>query len=97
MIKPHGADVLMPLYVADPSARELLFSEASDLTSITNPIIAIFSLPISGIHRSLPFYVHESLYIRAVYWVVNLFIQSAVVYLVILGLQRVRRKLKKLK
>lgn len=35
MIKPHGADVLMPLYVADPSARELLFSEANDLTSIT--------------------------------------------------------------
>lgn len=35
MIKPHGADVLMPLYVADQSARELLFSEANDLTSIT--------------------------------------------------------------
>lgn len=35
MIKPHGADVLMPLYVADPSARELLFSEANDLASIT--------------------------------------------------------------
>ena len=35
MIKPHGADVLMPLYVADPSARELLFNEANDLASIT--------------------------------------------------------------
>ncbi len=34
MIKPHGADVLMPLYVADPSARELLFNEANDLASI---------------------------------------------------------------
>jgi hypothetical protein len=74
-----------------------LTKSKSDLTSITNPIIAIFSLPISGIHRSLPFYVHESLYVRAVYWVVNLFIQSAVVYLVILGFKRTRRKLKKLK
>lgn len=35
MIKPHGADVLMPLYVADSSARESLFNEANDLTSIT--------------------------------------------------------------
>ena len=35
MIKPHGADVLMPLYVADSSARESLFNEANDLTSLT--------------------------------------------------------------
>ena len=35
MIKPHGADVLMPLYVADPSARESLFNEADNLASIT--------------------------------------------------------------
>ena len=35
MIKPHGADVLMPLYVADPSARESLFNEAKNLASIT--------------------------------------------------------------
>jgi sulfate adenylyltransferase len=35
MIKPHGADVLMPLYVADASARESLFAEANNLTSIT--------------------------------------------------------------
>ena len=35
MIKPHGADVLMPLYVADPSARESLFNEANNLASIT--------------------------------------------------------------
>ena len=35
MIKPHGADVLMPLYVADPSERESLFSEANNLASIT--------------------------------------------------------------
>ena len=27
MIKPHGADVLMPLYVADPSARESLLTK----------------------------------------------------------------------
>lgn len=73
-----------------------LTKSKSDLTVVTNPIIAIFSLPISGIHRSLPFYVNESLYVRAVYWIVNLFIQSAVVYLIILGLRRVRRKIKKL-
>ena len=73
-----------------------LTKSKSDLTAVTNPIIAIFSLPISGIHRSLPFYVNESLYVRAVYWVVNLFIQSAVIYLMILGLRRVRRKIKKL-
>lgn len=73
-----------------------LTKSKSDLTSVTNPIIAIFSLPISGIHRSLPFYVNESLYVRAVYWFVNLFIQSAVIYLLILGIKRVRRKIKKL-
>lgn len=73
-----------------------LTKSKSDLTSVTNPIIAIFSLPISGIHRALPFYVNESLYIRAMYWTVNLFIQAAVVYLGVLGFKRVRRKLKKL-
>ncbi|WP_138434686.1 hypothetical protein [Winogradskyella algicola] len=73
-----------------------LTKSKSDLTSVTNPIIAIFSLPISAIHRGLPFYVNESLSVRAVYWIVNLFIQSALVYLGILGLKRVRRKLKKL-
>ncbi|WP_426430840.1 hypothetical protein ACPX19_00395 [Winogradskyella sp. HB-48] len=73
-----------------------LTKSKSGLTSVTNPIITIFSMPINGIHRGLPFYVNESLYVRAVYWVVNLFIQSAVVYLGILGLKRVRRKLKKL-
>lgn len=73
-----------------------LTKSKSDLTSVTNPVIAVFSLPISGIHRSLPFYVNESLYVRAVYWIVNLFIQSAVVYLGVLGFKRVRRKLKKL-
>lgn len=68
----------------------------SDLTSVTNPIISIFSLPISGIHRRLPFYVNESLYVRAIFWIVNLLIQSALLYLLILGFKRVRRKLKKM-
>ncbi|MCT4628411.1 hypothetical protein [Winogradskyella sp.] len=71
-----------------------LTKSESSLTSITNPVITIFSLPINGIHRNLPFYVHESLYIRAMYWVVNLFIQSAVIYLGILSFKRVRKKLK---
>lgn len=73
-----------------------LTKSKSDLTSVTNVVIAIFSLPISGIHRNLPFYVNESLYIRAIFWIVNLFIQSALVYLLILGFKRLRRKLKKL-
>lgn len=34
MIKPHGADMLMPLYVADPEARARLSQEARSLPSI---------------------------------------------------------------
>ena len=35
MIKPHGADSLMPLYVADDNERAALAAEAQTLTAIT--------------------------------------------------------------
>ena len=34
MIKPHGSDVLMPLYVSDDAAREQLLKEAEALPSL---------------------------------------------------------------
>ena len=35
MIKPHGSEQLMPLYVADDSERAALAAEAKNLTAIT--------------------------------------------------------------
>jgi sulfate adenylyltransferase len=34
MIKPHGSEVLKPLYVADESVRQELCKEANSLPSI---------------------------------------------------------------
>ena len=75
-------------------ADVMLTKNDSNLVSVTNPIIELFSLPISLINKYLPFYVRESLYVKALYWIINLFIQSSILYLGWRVFKRVRKKLK---
>ncbi|WP_422105103.1 hypothetical protein [Winogradskyella sp.] len=71
-----------------------LSKNGSNLVVVTDQIIDIFSLPISIVNKSLPFYIRESLYIKALYWIVNLFIQSFIIYMGWRAFRRVRKKLK---
>ena len=75
-------------------ADVMLTKSESGLVSVTNPLIDIFSLPISLINGNLPFYVRESLMVKAVYWIMNLFIQSSLIYLGWRVFKRVKKKLK---
>ncbi len=72
----------------------ILSKSGSDLTSITNPVIEFVSLPIGLINGNLPFYVREPIYIKIVYWVINLLVQTTLVYYFNRGFKRLRRKLK---
>ncbi|WP_299527050.1 hypothetical protein [Winogradskyella sp.] len=67
---------------------------SSSVNEITDKVILIFSFPINLINENLPFYVRESIFIRAIYWLMNLFIQSSVLYLGWLTLKRVLKKMK---
>lgn len=75
-------------------ADVMLTKNDSSLISITNSIIEFFSLPISAINRNLPFYVREPLYVKAVYWLMNLLIQSAIIYVALRMFKRLRKKLR---
>ncbi|MEO1032556.1 MAG: hypothetical protein AAFX55_14185 [Bacteroidota bacterium] len=71
-----------------------LSKNGSNLVAVTDQIIDIFSLPISIVNKSLPFYIRESLYIKVLYWIVNLLIQSFIIYMGWRAFKRVRKKLK---
>ncbi|WP_299367841.1 hypothetical protein [Winogradskyella sp.] len=75
-------------------ADVMLTKNGSDLVPVTDQIVEFFSLPISIINKNLPFYVRESLYIKVLYWLMNLFIQSSIIYLGWRTFKRVRKKLK---
>ena len=55
----------------------------SGLSTITSWLMFIFSMPISFIRRDLPFYAAEGAVVGIFYWVLNLLIQTAIVYVVI--------------
>mgnify|MGYP001113942043 CR=1 FL=1 len=70
---------------------DVLLSQANnELSSITSILITICSLPISLINKNLPFYVSEDLLMVIIYWVINVTIQSMIVY----GIIRVYKRLK---
>ena len=71
----------------------MLTKSESGLVSVTDGLIEILSLPISLINKNLPFYVRETLFIKALYWLMNLFIQTSAIYLGIRVFKRVRKKL----
>ena len=75
-------------------ADVMLTKNESGLVSVTDQIIEFFSLPISLINKNLPFYVRESLPVKALYWLMNLFIQSSILYLGWRVFKKVRKKLK---
>lgn len=68
-----------------------------DVKEITSPIISIMSLPIGMVNENLPFYVRESLYIKIIYWMINVFVQTTFIYMGIRAFIRLRNKLKKTK
>lgn len=55
----------------------------SDLNTITSWLMFVFSLPISFISRDLPFYAAEGTVAAILYWVLNLLIQTTIIYVVI--------------
>ena len=71
-----------------------LTKNGSDLVVVTDQIIDIFGLPISLINERLPFYVREGLIVKMVYWLINLFIQTAIIYVSWRVFRRVRKKMK---
>ena len=73
---------------------DVKLNNSSGFDEIIDKVIMLFSFPISLINENLPFYVRESIYIRAVFWLMNLFIQSSIIYLGWLAFKRVRKKMK---
>ncbi|MBC2846125.1 hypothetical protein [Winogradskyella flava] len=66
----------------------------NEFSSVINMLMAVFSMPIGLIHKGLPFYVNEPLLIRAIFWVINVLIQTFLILGSISLLRRVREKLK---
>ncbi|MBC3846929.1 hypothetical protein H8K90_11105 [Winogradskyella echinorum] len=71
---------------------DVLLSQAnSGFTTITSKLMLIFSLPISLISRDLPFYTNEGYTAAILFWIMNLIIQTTIVY----GIIRVYKRIKK--
>ena len=70
------------------------YQSDNELSLITNMLMSIFSLPISLIHRGLPFYINEVLPVKAVFWIINVFIQTTIILGALSLLRSVREKLK---
>ncbi len=58
----------------------LLNNADSSFASITSFIISIFSLPLSLISNSLPFYTGEGILVTLMFWILNLAIQTLAIY-----------------
>ena len=70
---------------------DVLLSQANmELSSITSMLLTICSFPISLINRDLPFFVHESLVMVGIYWIINLIIQAVFLYLVLIVVRKMR-------
>ena len=86
--------ILMVIQFLTVLADVQLTKSESSLVSVTNPLIDVFSLPISTINGNLPFYVREGIPVKALYWIMNLLIQAGILYLGILFFRKLRKKLK---
>lgn len=65
----------------------------SNLSTITSMLLTIFSLPINFISSDLPFYAREGTTASILYWILNLFIQTVILYS---GLALIRQQKKTL-
>ncbi len=75
-------------------ADVLFYQNENELFEVTNKVMSVFSLPIGLIHKGLPFYINEALPIKVVFWVINLFIQTAILLGSLSMLRSFREKLK---
>jgi hypothetical protein len=66
----------------------------SGISEITGIMITIFSIPINLINENLPFYVREPIYVRAIFWLINIFLQAFLIYMIWSSFKRVRKKMK---
>lgn len=64
----------------------------NELSAITSIVIRIFSLPINLIHPSLPFYTAEGLHMGIALWILNLTIQTMVIYGLIVIFKRLKER-----
>ncbi|RED38230.1 hypothetical protein DFQ10_11151 [Winogradskyella eximia] len=72
---------------------EILLSQAqSELSSITSILVRICSYPMSLIDSDLPFFVSENLFMIGLYWMINLMIQSVILYLILVVINKIREK-----
>ncbi len=69
----------------------ILFDKGGDtITAITSFLITIISLPISFISSNLPFYSGEGILVTLMFWVLNVVLQTMVVY----AFFRIKKKMK---
>ncbi len=71
-----------------------MFLHRADNTfsAATSVVIGVFSLPINLIHSSLPFYTSEGLHMRIALWILNLIIQTMVIYGLIVIFKRLKER-----
>ncbi len=58
----------------------LLNNADNSLASITAMIISVISVPMSFVSRDLPFYSGEGIFVRLLFWGLNLTIQTTAIY-----------------
>jgi hypothetical protein len=57
-----------------------LSNAESSPSAITSLIISIFSFSISLIRRDLPFYSGDGIYVKVLFWTLNLVLQTMIIY-----------------
>jgi len=57
---------------------------------MTSFIISIFSFPIKLISSNLPFYSGEGIYVMVILWMLNLVLQTMIIYGCIRMIQRIK-------
>ena len=71
-----------------------LYQSDNALSSVTSTLMSIFSMPIGLINQGLPFYINEDLPIKVIFWIINLFLQTAILLGGMSLLRSIREKLK---
>ena len=71
-------------------ADVVLTNADSSLSEMTSFIISIFSFPIKLISSNLPFYSGEGIYVMVILWMLNLVLQTMIIYGCIRMIQRIK-------
>lgn len=86
--------ILIIIQVIVAFADISFYRNDNDLAKFTYRLMSVFSLPIGLIHKGLPFYINEALPIKIVFWLINVFLQTAILLGGISMVRSLREKLK---